>query len=378
MKMKRSVCLSALMMACAAASHAQSGVTLWGVVDVNVQNFRAGGAGSQWAVGNGSLSTSQLGFRGVEDLGGGLKAGFWLEGSLNPDDGTGRATNKNNQSTGTGATTAGSFLFDRRSYVSLGGNWGEMRMGHDFVPTHYNSISFDPFNANGVARAGNFTFSGAANGPLFTAITASNTVSYWLPANLGGVYGVAMYGLGENSSTAPNPGDGRLASLRLGYARGPFDIAAAHSRTRYVSTATLGGYTHSNIGASWNFGVAKLFALYNVVRVDVAAGAVRKNSSELGAHIPVSPNGRIRLSYLRMDDRSASALLNANGTARSGNDASQWGVGYVHDLSKRTALYGTYAQITNRGQANYTVSGGLSPLPGLSARGAELGVRHLF
>src|SRR4051812_49487693 len=111
--MKRNLCLTAIGLACAAGVHAQSSVTMWGIVDVNVQHFNAGGVGTVNAVGSGSLSTSQLGFRGVEDLGDGMRAGFWLEGSLNPDVGTGRATNTNNQASG--ATPAGGFQFDRRS-----------------------------------------------------------------------------------------------------------------------------------------------------------------------------------------------------------------------------------------------------------------------
>lgn len=374
--MKRNLWLSAVGLACAAGANAQSSVTMWGIVDVNVQHFNASGTGSVNAVGNGSLSTSQLGFRGVEDLGGGLKAGFWLEGSINPDNGTGRATNTNNQPSG--ATTASGFLFDRRAYAMLGGNWGELRLGHDFVPTHYNSIYFDPFNANGVARAGNFTFSGAANGSLSTAITASNSISYWLPPKLGGFYGVAMYAVGENLSNSANKDDGTLMSVRLGYTTGPFDVAAAYSHTDYVSTATIGDYTHANVGASWNAGFAKLFALYNQVKVDVLNGPVRKTTWEVGAHVPVSPAGKIRVSYARLDDRSAAALVNGNGTARSGNDARMWGVGYVHDLSKRTSLYGTYARISNRGQATYAVTSGPAPTAGGTSSGLELGLRHTF
>lgn len=378
MSAKRNLCLSAVALACAAGAHAQSNVTMWGIVDVNVQHFQGDGTASVNAMGNGSLSTSQLGFRGVEDLGGGLRAGFWLEGSLNPDNGTGRTTNLNNQPSGASASASGAFLFDRRSYVDLAGNWGEVRLGHDFVPTHYNSIYFDAFNANGVARAGNFTFGGAGNGPLPTAITASNSISYWTPAHLGGFYGVAMVALGENPSNAANPDDGRLRSLRVGYAHGPFDAAAAYSRTSYASTATIGDYRHANIGGSWNAGFAKFFALYNEVRVSLAGGEVRKDSWFVGAHIPTGHNGRIRLSYGHLNDHSAATLVNANGSPRAANDATQFGVGYVYDLSKRTALYGNYAHISNRGQATYTVSGGVAPAPGRGDSGVEFGVRTMF
>lgn len=373
--MKKLFLLSAIGLACAGVQ-AQSSVTLFGVVDVNVQRFDAGGVGKSTMVGNGGLSTSRIGFRGVEDLGGGMAAGFWLEGSINADTGEGRGTNTNNQTTG--AVPAGGLKFDRVSTVSLRGAAGEVRLGHDFIPTHWNSIFFDPFNANGVARAGNLTFAGVTSAPLPTAITGSNSISYWLPRNIGGVYGMAMFGLGENPSGAANSRNGNFAGFRIGYASGPFDVAAALTRTRNVATATIGDYTHANIGGTWNAGFAKFFVLYNVVKVELAAGDVSKNTAEIGAHIPLSPVGRIRMSYAVLDDRSDSALVNANGSARSGNDARQLGLGYVHELSKRTAIYTSYARLKNRGQASYTVSGNRAPLPGQSSSGLELGIRHLF
>lgn len=379
--MRKMFLLSAIGLACAGAQ-AQSSVTLFGVVDVNAQRFNSGaGVGKATMVGNGGLSTSRLGFRGREDLGGGLYAGFWLEASLNPDTGEGRNTNLNNQPSGAAAAPAGTtgIKFDRVAYVSLGGSFGEVRLGHDFIPTHWSSIYFDPFNANGVARAGNLTFSGVTSAPLPSAITGSNTVSYWLPPKLlGGLYGMAMAGTGENNSGAANSSDGNFGGFRIGYASGPFDVAAAMTRTKNVSTATLGRYTHANIGGTWSAGFAKFFALYNVVKVELASGEVRKNTAEVGAHIPVGPVGRIRVSYAALDDRSGAGLLNANGTPRNQNDARQIGLGYVHDLSKRTALYTNYARLKNRGQANYVVSGGRAPLPGQNSTGIEFGVRHLF
>jgi predicted porin len=359
------------------AAHAQSSVTMFGVVDLGVQYTHGAGAGSVKALSNGGLSTSRLGFRGTEDLGGGLRAGFWLEGSLNPDTGTGRASNSNNQTSGAG--TAGPLTFDRMSFVSLSHErLGELRLGRDFIPTHYNSIYFDPFNANGVARAGNLTFAGAGTGPLPTAIAGSNTVSYWLPSGLGGVYGMAMAGTGENDSTAPNRDDGNFAGARLGFASGAFDVAAAVTRTHFDATSTIGNYTHANLGGSWDAGFAKFFALYNVVRVKLAAGTVRKNTTEIGAHIPAFEVGRIRISYAYLDDRSDDSVRNADGTLRNRDDARQFGIGYVHNLSRRTALYGTYARLMNGGQARYVVSGGVAPAAGRRSSGWELGVRHLF
>lgn len=372
---------AACAVACASAlpllASAQSGsVTLYGVVDLGVSRTSAGGVGSVTGVSNGGYATSRLGFRGREDLGGGWAAGFVLEGSLNPDTGTGRSTNTNNQASGAVATT--SLTFDRQSYVSLSGPVGEFRLGHDFAPTHWNNIYFDPFNQNGVARAGNLTFAAVGSGALYTTIVVSNSISYWLPKDLGGFYGMAMVAFGENGSGSAQKNDGNLMGGRLGFAHGAFDIAGGITRTRYARTPTLGNYTHANIGATYNLGFAKLFALYNQADVQLATGKVRKRTYELGAHIPVTAQGKVRLSYAMLNDDSSASLLNADGSARSSNDARQLGIGYVHDLSKRTALYASYGHIRNRGQASYFVNGGSAPLAGRNSSGAEFGIRHLF
>jgi predicted porin len=372
---KANLCLSIFALAAAGACHAQSSVKFSGIVDLDVQRMDATGKGHATQVGNSGLNTSRLIFSGTEDLGGGLYSGFWLEGGLNPDNGTGRANNSNNQPSG--AVPASGFQFDRRSYVDLGGNWGELRVGRDFVFTQYTNIYYDAFNTNGVGRIGNFTYSTVTTAPLPTTITVANSFSYWTPHTLGGFYGNAMVGLGENPSNSPQKNDGRIYSVRAGYGRGPFDFSAAYSRTSYVPTTTIGNYRQANVGGSWDFKVAKLFALYNDTRVQLSTGAVRKDTWSVGVRIPVGP-GVVRASYARLNDRSAATLRNANGSLRSGNDASQYALGYIYNLSKRTALYGTYARISNRGQAAYLVAGGIAPAPGGHSSGLEFGLRHSF
>ncbi|MDB5999103.1 MAG: porin Gram-negative type [Rhizobacter sp.] len=377
MKNSKLIVCSAMALACGAACAQSSSLTMFGVVDLGAQRTIGGGKGQVDALSNGGLSTSRIGFRGKEDLGDGLYSGFWLEGSLNPDTGSGRASNTNNQTSG--ATPAGGLTFDRMAYVSLGSeSMGEVRLGHDFIPTHYNSIYFDPFNANGVARAGNLTFSAVGAGSLPTTITGSNTISYWLPRGLGGFYGMAMVGSGENPSNTPTENDGTFAGARFGYTSGPFDVAIAMTQTRYAATSTIGKYTHANLGGTYDAGFAKFFALYNTIKVEILGGDVKKDTYEIGAHIPVFQNGKIRLSYARLNDKSAASLVNGNGSARSGNDAQLIGVGYVHDLSKRTALYATAARLKNEGQANFVVSGGIAPANGKNSTGMEVGLRHLF
>ena len=86
---------------------------------------------------NSGYNSSRLGFRGTEDLGGGMSASFWLEAGVNNDDGTGAATSTNNQAIAAPApAVAGTqgLTFNRRSTVSLAGGWGELRLGRDYTP----------------------------------------------------------------------------------------------------------------------------------------------------------------------------------------------------------------------------------------------------
>ena len=153
----------------------------------------------------GTIQRSNLAISGSEDLGGGLKAGFWLEAALNPDDG--------------GINSSGKF-WHRRSTVSLAGNWGEIRLGRDYTPQFWNLTVFDPFGTNGAGTT--LTLLGAATagmanvGTRGVLVRASNSIGYFLPGNLGGFYGQVNYWFGENDATGNEDlGDGY--GLRLGY-----------------------------------------------------------------------------------------------------------------------------------------------------------------
>lgn len=106
-------------------------------MDVSVQSVKSDGTGSATKMASGSNQTSRIGFRGTEDLGGGLSAGFWLEGGLAINSGIGAANNTNNQSSG--ALSASGLQFDRRSTLSLSNSaLGELRIGLDYTPTYWN------------------------------------------------------------------------------------------------------------------------------------------------------------------------------------------------------------------------------------------------
>jgi predicted porin len=352
--MKKSLIALAVLAAAGTAS-AQSSVTLFGIVDATVQRLSNSGGASVTRITNSGYNSSRLGFRGTEDLGGGMSASFWLEATANTDDGSGGATNTNNQTTG--GTGGGGLTFNRRSTVSLAGGWGEVRMGRDYTPQFWNIAVFDPFGNVGVGITQ--TLSSIITGA--TAVRASNSIGYFLPGNLGGFYGQIQHYRGENLSTAANEDDGNGIGLRVGFANGPFNVALAISRTdRLVG----GDIKQNNIGGQWNFGVARLMA--QITRDE--AGAVDGKGWLLGGLVPVGV-GEIRLSFSQYTTDTGIAEPRSRKLA----------IGYVHNLSKRTALYTTYARVRNSNGAASPVTGGAGA-PGINAgaSGFDLGIRHAF
>ncbi|MDB5954166.1 porin [Ramlibacter sp.] len=392
--MKKSLIALAVMAAAGAAS-AQSSVTLFGIVDATISHYNAGGQHNTILT-NSGYNSSRLGFRGTEDLGGGLAASFWLEAGLNNDNGSNGTTNTNN--TLGGSTGGGGLTFGRRSTVSLSGGWGEVRLGRDYVPTFWNTTLFDPFGTNGVGttivqKAKTTTLATtlvpfatlaaptqiAAQDP--NAVRASNMIQYFLPANLGGIYGQASY---APSEVANGGRAGRFAGARLGYGAGPFNVAAAYGRTSgsgallagAAALQTMPDVSDWNIGGQWDFGMARLMAEYDRTKFSNGFGITPNSSLKgwlIGASVPVGP-GEIRASYSR-EKQDVAAF-----SPRS----SQWAVGYVHNLSKRTALYATYARLNNRGGADLAIDASLPQATAVNggvngnSSGLDLGIRHSF
>jgi predicted porin len=359
--MKRSlpaICLSAL---AAGAVHAQSSVTLFGAVDLGVRMVRNDQTTYQLA--QDGMGSSRLGFRGVEDLGDGLKASFWLEGALGPDTGTGTSSFGNGDTTGPGA-----FMFRRRSTVSLANQWGELRLGRDYTPTFWNWSVFDPFSLNGVGGAGNLAINanlralrgaGAAYGTLQRA---NNAVGYFLPNGAfgPGLYGQLMVAAGESAPANKYYGG------RIGYAAGPFNVAAAYGRTDVdvSGSVTLDNW---NVGGSWNFGIVKFSGVYS--QLDLGGGPLdaQQRNWFIGIAAPLG-QWNLKASYGQM----------SGGGQVEGNKANQWAVGADYNLSKRTALYATVSAVDNTNTA-FSVSGTGSALTrGNNSSGAEIGMRHLF
>lgn len=329
--MKKSLLALAALGAFASVASAQSSVTLFGIMDLALRNNSATGKGSTQTMAQDGYNSSRLGVRGVEDIGGGLKAGFHMEGAVNPDTGT-----------------PGGQTWRRRSTISLMGGFGEVRLGRDYTPSFWNYTVFDAFGTNGVGNALNVSRN---SGSQATFVRADNSVGYFLPSNLGGLYGQVMIAAPEGVNS------GKYFGGRIGYGAGPFNAALAIGQQNAVAPK----YKTTNLGLSYDFGFAKGIFMW----AQEKNGAVAKETQmNLGLTAPLGA-GELRASFNRMD------------VANSANDASQIAVGYVHNLSKRTALYGTFSRLSNKGTGTLT-NNTLAPTAGGKATGMEVGVRHAF
>ncbi|MEJ5999161.1 porin [Paucibacter soli] len=323
----------------AGVASAQSSVTLFGLVDVGVRQVK-GAAGTVNTLSSDGRSSSRLGVRGVEDLGGGLKASFWIEAPLSADTGTSDATR----------------FWNRRATVSLSGAFGEVRLGRHKVAARLTVDDFDPYSTTGTGAV-NAIFSGLGSKAGFPQ-RVDNQVGYVLPGDLGGVYGGADVAAGEGAATDGN----KSMSARLGYKAGPLHVAGAFS----VGGVSNNKYKFSVIAGSYDFGVAKASLMMGQNKFD----ALKQGWWQVGAVVPVG-SGEVLLSY-------ADANANAAAEVKTAGDAKLFALGYNHILSKRTTIYATLSQIKNEGLAKFVVAGGNAVNAGGTSRGADVGIRHSF
>lgn len=350
----------AVLAAISGGAYAQSSsVTLFGVVDAAARYAESNGT-HMYSLASGGTNTSRLGFRGVEDLGGGLAAGFWLEAGFNAD---------------TGSSSDSSRFFDRRSTVGLMGNFGEVRLGRDVMPTYTGYTDYDPFGDSGVAAASKFDVAlGVSRDGAATPAAGStyatglgkrtdNQIMYLLPSNLGGVYGRAAVAAGEGTAGKKYYGG------RIGYAAGPLDVSVAYGQ---YEVAPLGGedkFKVGDVGASYDFGVVKLMGYYTQSKF----ADQKIQTYSIGAVAPIGL-GQVKAAYTHANmsgNTAASVNIDAD-------DADQFALGYLYNLSKRTAIYGTVAYVKNKGNATFAVAGSPKVFAGEKSTGAEIGLRHAF
>lgn len=336
---------------------AQDSVTLFGGADLGVRRV-SNSAGTQTKMHSGNNYTSRFGLRGTEDLGGGTKASFWLESSVNATSGGGGA--------------AGSQFWDRRATLSLSGRFGELRLGRDYTPMFRAFAGTDAFGYVGVAgmgtlyRAGSSTTVDRAFGTGATSIARANSaLQYYTPGTLGGFYFNGMY---ADKGGGASAGDFDFWGARAGYAKGSVDVSLFSGATRIESTGKR--FRLHGAAGRYTFGSAKVL----LSGVQIRYLNAKQTNYTLGLDWRVG-TGQVLASYHRINQ----AGFGADGSAIDRDDADVFGVGYVHHLSKRTAIYGTAAYVRNKANARFVLPGGVAgAAPGRSSRGVEVGLRHIF
>ena len=326
--MKKSL-IALAVLAASGAAMAQSSVTLFGVVDAGYAVGK--GATNKTQLATDRIGSSRLGFRGVEDLGGGMKAAFHIEGAL---------ANDNGNSSG--------LTFQRRSTVSLEGGMGEVRLGRDYTPHFWNHTVYDAFGTNGSGSSRALNGYGGA-----TAVRADNTIGYFSPT-MGGLKVQLQNYMGETASTAAKVNSGN--SIRVSFDQGKFSAAVASG------TTTTGAGTEiksTNVGASYDLGVAKVMALSTT---DAATGQADAKGSNIGALVPMA-GGTFRVAV--------------SSSKKAAVETKQTAVGFVKPLSKRTDIYATYARVSNSGGASVAL-GGAATAANASSNAYDLGVKHSF
>ncbi|HMS05866.1 MAG TPA: porin [Burkholderiaceae bacterium] len=344
------------------AAMAQSSVTLGGVMDGGLRIVKNSGLPIERTEMSGSNMTSRFYLRGTEDLGGGLSAGFHVETGLQLPTGS------------TASSVAGQF-WDRRSTVSLASSsLGELRLGRDYAPSYTSWSMFDPFGYVGIAGSNNL-ISSSPQGPIRAAFGSnpnttvrSNSGFQWFsPGGWGGVNANLFVTANEGGTAAA--GIHKVTGLRVGWSGSGVRLSAASTRTSNDLT-TLGSFTDNTVGASYDFSGVRISAAWRRFQYANA----RQTNLMLAGTIKVGQSGNVKISLGKNSFNG-----NVGATNISSNSARLVGLGYVHDLSRRTALYAHVARLSNRGALSMAIAGGY---PGLAAGGSstgyEFGLRHIY
>lgn len=367
---KTAFAMAALGLLASTAAQAQSSVTIYGIVDTgvsymsNVQVGSTNSNGSRFGVDSGTLSSSRIGFRGTEDLGGGLKAIFVLENGFNAD---------------TGAMGSSGVLFDRKSVVGLAGGFGSVTVGRqadflDDIGAKYTSAQ--TFGANGQkgAHAGNLdrTSTGRAN----------NSVRFDT-ANLGGFTGNLYYSFGE---VAGQTSASSAWGLGANYANGPFGVGAGYYLSKDATGDTnLKTFT---LGASYQFGPAKLYGAWSqskqpkvantAAALAAVSSAAKANVIDIGVDYALS--GNLHLLGSVIHDRVDFNRV-AGSTLASSGKTTQYNLGVDYFLSKRTDVYAMWSNLRANDMRNPGVinnAGDFAPYNDASQNVLRVGLRHKF
>lgn len=325
---------------------AQSSVQIYGLVDIGIatENVGAPGTSSKTSLAGGTQGQSRLGFRGTEDLGGGLKALFNIETGYKLDTGE------------MGSTTS---FFARRSVVGLEGSFGSVLLGRDYSPIAWVAASTDPLGHGFYGTDLNAFDDDTGKGRIQRRV--SNSVNYKTPT-FGGLFARVMYGLGEQAAS-PKLGD--LIALSVEYNKGALYLGGGYTENERVAAGNDKQYI---FGAAYKFGDFHLKANY------LASDPTGPNNKFEQVNLGVSKglgNGRLLTSIQQNKDDT-------------GAKANGFGVTYSYSLSKRTNLFTSYGSLRNNELGRFSLYSATAKLtPTATQLGADpsalvFGMQHRF
>lgn len=360
------------------AAFAQTNVTVYGVVDASQQFVRSSGATNgvnQSIVGRLETSNSYIGFKGVEDLGNGLKAVFLYESNFAVDNG--------------GALAGG-----RDSYIGLTGGFGTVVAGNLTHPLRAFGAKTElaPGATNfGTTESITGRFAGTATG---AAVRAANAVAYVSPS-FSGFTGTVAFVNGENRTNtvgAVQGVDQKAWQVAVDYSNANLWVGVGHHRAIDTgvtalagSVPTLGAFDGdkaaiTRVAAVYTLPTAtKLTALYDHTKVDVGnlnAGTAKRHAYSLAVSQGFGKN-TVGLAY------AASGDYKVGGAKQNDTGAKQITLYYGYDLSKRTSLVARYSKLSNDANVNNVwnvnpVNNGVATGIGSNYTGYMVGLRHNF
>lgn len=342
MKIQR-LMLAVLALCGTSAALAQSSVTIYGRVNTTVESQKYSGSQSVTGMFN---NASRIGFKGVEDLGNGLKAGFVLESGFNSDDGAGSAWT---HGSGTGMT------FARQSEVNLSGNWGMVRLGNFTPESYYATADYVGMHNHDTGSSSDALYQDPVwfGGSKSPNLSTKNKVAYRLPA-FGAWTVEGAVSLHERAAAGNKNG----YDLAVNYAEGPLALGAGYSQ--------VGDDKQAALRALYTFGQFTLGGYYQ--RNDEDLRGTRNNFRLAGMYALGASEFHVNVGH-------ANAWSRVNDSA-----ATQWTLGYNYNLSKRTKVYTYYTKINNKANASYGYNAAVSLAnpAGQDFRSFAVGIRHNF
>lgn len=365
--MKKTAALSTMAMAaalCAGSAMAQSSVTIYGIIDTGVVYTTNANANGNSVFKMPSLTgsfPSRLGFRGTEDLGGGLQALFVLESGFAPD---------------TGAMGQGGRLFGRQSFVGLKGGWGQVSLGRQINMTYIAQLKTDVMGPNIIAIG--------SIDPYLPNARSDNAIGYL--GNFSGFTVGATYSFGRDAAGPAGPAAtncagevaGNSKACRqvtglLGYDGSGWGVTSSYD-ILYGNTGASNGLTSSDNTDQR----ITLNGYYMIGDVKIAGGVVDRRTRAAANVNTDSDLYYLGVSYPLTTTLVLDAQVSRLNVKGSDNDVTLSVARLTYNLSKRTALYTSLGYIKNGGTSAVAIDAGGTVGAGKNQLGVMSGVRHTF